>query len=173
MKKMAFSILDKLMRTSDKKSSLIALNQVFKVSIPFNAPHGFSIEEISQEKIKISIPNRKLNHNHLGGIHACAMATLGEFCAGLWLSKNLGLSKYRLILAELNVKYHYQGRTDLMGECNAKDLELSTIESALETEGKTIIPLITEIHDKNSMHVATVTSTWQVKSWDKVQTRGV
>lgn len=173
MKKMAFTILDKLMRTSDKKSSLIALNQVFKISIPFNAPHGFSIEEISTERIKISIPNRKLNHNHLGGIHACAMATLGEYCAGLWISKNLGLSKYRLILAELNVKYHYQGRTELIGECNASNLDLASIEATLQDEGKTIIPLITEIHDKNSMHVATVTSTWQVKSWDKVQTKAL
>lgn len=171
MKKTAFNIMDKLMTSSNKKSSLIALNQIFKVAIPFNVPHGFTIEEISTEKIKISLPNRKLNHNHLGGIHACAMATLGEFCAGLWLSKNLGLSKYRLILAELNVKYHYQGRTNLMGECNAKDLDLNSIEALLQTEGKTTIPLVTEIHDKNSIHIATVTSTWQVKSWDKVQTK--
>lgn len=171
MKQTAFNIMDKLMTSSNKKSSLIALNQIFKVAIPFNVPHGFTIEEISSEKIKISIPNRKLNHNHLGGIHACAMATLGEFCAGLWLSKNLGLSKYRLILAELNVKYHYQGRTNLMGECNAKDLDLNSIETLLQSLGKTTIPLITEIHDKNSIHIATVTSTWQVKSWDKVQTK--
>ncbi len=171
MKKMAFSLMDKLMRTSDKKSSLLALNQIFKVSIPFNAPHGFNIEEISTDKIKISIPNRKLNHNHLSGIHACAMATLGEFCAGLWLTKNLGISQYRLILAELNVKYHYQGRTKLMGECSLKDFDLTSIQKTLEVEGKTTIPLITEIHDKNLMHVATVTSTWQIKSWDKVKTK--
>lgn len=171
MKKMAFSVMDKLLQSSEKKTSLIALNQIFKLSIPFNAPHGFKIEEVSSAQTKISIPNRKLNHNHLSGIHACAMATLGEFCAGLWLCKTLGISHYRFILAELNVKYHYQGRTDLVGICSSTAHTLETIKSTLESEGKTIIPLITEIHDKNAKHVATVTSTWQIKSWDKVQTK--
>lgn len=171
MKQMAYSIMDKLVKTSEKKSSLLALNQLFKVTIPFNAPHGFNIEEISKERIRISIPNRKLNHNHLGGIHACAMATLGEFCAGLWLLKSLGFSKYRLILAELNVKYHYQGRTKLIGECTNIDFDLKATETQLDAAGKIIVPLITEIHDQNHKHIATVTSTWQVKSWDKVKTK--
>ncbi len=170
MKQMAFSLMDKLLSTADKKSSLIALNQIFKLSIPFNAPHGFKIEEVTESHTKISIPNRKLNHNHLGGIHACAMATLGEFCAGLWLCKNLGISKYRLILSELNVKYHYQGRANLIGTCTSS-ANASEIELKITNEGKTLVPLITEIHDKNANHIATVTSTWQVKSWKDVQTK--
>jgi len=171
MKNIGFKLLDKFIKTSDKATSMIALNQIFKVSIPFNAPHGFSIEEISDEQIKISIPNRKLNHNHLGGIHACAMATLGEFCAGLSLLKNLGVTEYRLILSELNVKYHYQGRTKLMGVCSMKNIKIDEIKALLENEAKTNVPLITEIHDKDNNHVATVTSNWQVKSWDKVKTK--
>jgi acyl-coenzyme A thioesterase PaaI-like protein len=80
--KFAFNLIDKLLK-SESKTSLMALNKVLTIGIPFNAPHGFKIKEISNDQVLIHLPNRKLNHNHLSGIHACAMATVGEYCAGM------------------------------------------------------------------------------------------
>jgi acyl-coenzyme A thioesterase PaaI-like protein len=86
--KLAYKLIDKLMEKSTKLN-LMALDKVLTLGIPFNAPHGFTIKEISSDQVRVSLPNRKLNHNHIGGIHACAMATVGEYCAGCCLWRKL------------------------------------------------------------------------------------
>jgi acyl-coenzyme A thioesterase PaaI-like protein len=168
--KFAFNLIDKLI-TNPTLTNLMALNKVLMIGIPFNAPHGFKIKEISDEQVLITLPNRKLNHNHLGGIHACAMATVGEYCAGMSLLKSFGSTQYRLILADLHVKYTYQGRTDLLGSCSVKQIDKEGIKKVLETEGKYLQKLETIIKEKSGKEVAVVTTTWQLKSWDQVKTK--
>ncbi|HXH29744.1 MAG TPA: DUF4442 domain-containing protein [Bacteriovoracaceae bacterium] len=168
--KLAFSLIDKLL-ANPTPLNLLALNKILTFGIPFNAPHGFKIKELSAQRVVISLPNRKLNHNHLGGVHACAMATVGEFCAGMSLLTAFGISKYRLILSELHVEFTYQGRTDLEGTCLASQIDQSSLRSALEQTGKHTQELKTHILDKNSKQVAVVTTKWQLKSWDQVSTK--
>ena len=168
--KFAYNLIDKLI-ANPTTTNLMALNKVMAIGIPFNAPHGFKIKEINDDVIRISLPNRKLNHNHLGGVHACAMATVGEYCAGMSLLKSFGISKYRLILSDLHVKYTYQGRMDLEGSCSPRQIEQEEVKKALDAEGKYLQTLQTLIRDKNGKEVATVTTTWQLKSWDQVKTK--
>lgn len=167
---LGYKLIDKLI-ASPGELNLIALDKVLKVGIPFNAPHGFKIVELSADIVRITLPNRKLNHNHIGGIHACAMATVGEFCAGLSLLQSFGISQYRLIMSEMNVKYSYQGRVDLEGTCSPHQIDQAAIHAALKDEGKYSQTLITKIQDKNGKEVAVVTTTWQLKPWDSVKTK--
>jgi acyl-coenzyme A thioesterase PaaI-like protein len=150
---------------------LSILDKALKIIIPFNAPHGFKLKTLSADEVVISLSNKKLNHNHLGGIHACAIATLGEYCAGIALLKCLGINKYRLILAELNVKYTYQGRADLEGVCSIHQIDLDKIKIALNNSDKYLQELKTNIKDIHGKEVALVTSLWQLKDWEKVKTK--
>lgn len=168
--KLAFTLIDKLI-ANPTKPNLMALNKVLTLGIPFNAPHGFKIRSISSDAVIITAPNRKLNHNHLGGIHACAIATIGEFCAGVALLSSFGISKYRLILSELHVKYSYQGRSELEGICSPHQIKAEKLTVALESEGKHYQTLKTIIRDKLGKEVAIVTTTWQLKAWEQVKTK--
>lgn len=165
--KFAFKIIDKLL-ANPSSTNLMALNKVLTLGIPFNAPHGFKIKELSDDAVLITLPNRKLNHNHLGGVHACAMATVGEYCAGMALLKSFGISQYRLILSDLNVKYTYQGRTDLEGVCSPRQIDQAAVKKELDADGKYSQKLETIIRDKNGKEVALVTTVWQLKAWEKV-----
>jgi acyl-coenzyme A thioesterase PaaI-like protein len=168
--KIAFNFIDKLI-ANPTAVNLMALNKILTLGIPFNAPHGFKIKRLDEDGVIIALPNRKLNHNHLGGIHACAMATVGEFCAGMSLLSCFGISKYRLILSDLHVKYTYQGRSDLEGICSPHQINKEKVIQGLETEGKHFQELQTLIRDLNGKEVAIVTTTWQLKSWDQVKTK--
>lgn len=169
--KLGYKLIDKLME-NPTKLNLIALDKVLTLGIPFNAPHGFTIKEISPEQVRVSLPNRKLNHNHIGGVHACAMATVGEYCAGLSLLSSFGISKYRLIMSELTVTYTWQGRTDLEGICSPKAIDVEAVKASLG-EGKTYSqPLETIIQEaKSGKEVARVKTTWQLKPWGNVKTQ--
>ncbi len=169
--KAVYKIIDKLL-ANPNPINLIALDKVLRIGIPFNAPHGFKIKTLNRDAVIISLPNRKLNHNHIGGIHACAMATVGEYCAGMSLLTSFGISKYRLILSELNVKYTYQGRVDLEGICYPNQIDVDAVTRGLETEGKYLQPLKTIIRDLNGKEVAEVMTVWQLKNWEQVKTKG-
>ena len=168
--KFAFKIIDKLLN-NPTSTNLMALNKVLTLGIPFNAPHGFKIKELSEDAVLITLPNRKLNHNHLGGVHACAMATVGEYCAGMSLLKSFGISQYRLILSDLHVKYTYQGRTDLEGVCSPRQIDKEAVKKVLDADGKYLQKLETIIRDKNGKEVALVTTVWQLKAWEQVKTK--
>ena len=161
-------IMEGLLKRDDKLSRL-ALDNLLRVVIPFNTPHGFSFKKLSDEEVQISLPNFKLNHNHLGGIHACAIATLGEFCAGMTLVKHLGLSRYRFILSELSVKYHLQGRTGLTGVAKMSRERIDEIKQLLTEQEKVLVEHNTEILNRHGEKVADVKTVWQLKDWNKVQ----
>lgn len=169
--KAVYKIIDKLL-ANPTTINLMALDKVLRIGIPFNAPHGFKIKNLGPDAVIISLPNRKLNHNHIGGVHACAMATVGEYCAGMALLSSFGISKYRLILSELNVKYTYQGRVDLEGICYPNQIDVEAVKSGLEKENKYLQPLKTIIRDLNGKEVAEVTTVWQLKNWEHVKTKG-
>lgn len=168
--KAAFKLIDKLLSESHRPMNVMALDKVLTFGIPFNAPHGFKIQSIDEHEIVIKLPNRKLNHNHLGGIHACAIATLGEFCGGLGLLKSFGISKYRLIMSELRAEYKYQGRKALTGRSQIQ-FDKEKIQNDIDTTGKSTQTVSTTIYDSDSQVVAIVTTTWQIKKWNLVKTK--
>mgnify|MGYP000045608593 CR=1 FL=1 len=167
---LGYKIIDGFL-ASPTRGNLFLLNRVLALSIPFNAPHGFKIKKLNQDAVVISLPNRKLNHNHLGGVHACAIATVGEFCAGMSILALFGISKYRLILSELNAKYTYQGRSDLEGICLPTQMDKEAIEKSLLENEKHLQTLQTIIRDTNGKEVASVTTIWQLKPWEMVKTK--
>lgn len=168
--KTAFKIIDKLL-ANPTPVNLMALDKVLRFGIPFNAPHGFKIKKLNDDEVSISLPNMKLNHNHIGGVHACAMATVGEYAAGMSLLKSFGISKYRLILSELHVKYTYQGRVTLEGVCSPRQINVEAVAKGLEESGKYLQELKTIIRDLNGKEVAEVTTVWQLKNWEQVKTK--
>lgn len=168
--KALYKMMDNLL-ANPTRMNLIALDKLLRFGIPFNAPHGFKIKSLSRDGVLITLPNRKLNHNHLGGIHACAMATVGEYCAGMSLLTSFGISKYRLIMSEMNVKYTYQGRVDLEGFCSPSQIDVDKVSEGLEKEGKYSQTLTTIIREKDGREVAQVTTTWQLKNWEQVKTK--
>ncbi|MEN8839188.1 MAG: DUF4442 domain-containing protein [Flavobacteriales bacterium] len=139
--------------------------------IPFNKPHGIKISQITDDSFSTIIPKRKVNHNHIKGIHACGMATCAEFCTGLVLLYKLGMKDYRLIMESLEIKFHYQAKSDVTAHYEFLDSEVKEIKSILEKEGVTYKKCEVKLHDAQKNHVATCYTNWQIKDWKKVRTK--
>lgn len=163
--------LDSMMRklVQEQKPYQVALvSKALNFLVPFNSPHKFKVIRIDQSKVVTEIPYKKINLNHVKGIHACAIATLGEICAGLSIIRDFGFSKYRFILAELKVDYLYQGKTALTGVVEMPNSLKESVQEELYSSGISKITLMTLITDQNNNEVAKVYSTWQLKDWKKV-----
>lgn len=148
------------------------LNSGLNRMVPFNKPHRFKIVEISDHHLKILVPYRRSNFNHIKGIHACALATVSEFTTGFLLLSRLDPKKYRLIMQNLNMQYHYQAKMNSYGTFFISEEWLDElIYQPLETSKKVTVDCEVKIHDKEGNHISTGIVTWQIKSWEEVKTK--
>lgn len=140
--------------------------------VPFNAPHGFKITSVSKRQLRVMLPFKKRNLNHLRGIHACALATLAEVTSGFLMVINLNPKKYRIILHRLEMEYHFQAKSAVHAQF---EIDKSWFEQAvihpLKSAEKIMMPLEVKIYDASENHVATGTALWQIKDWQKVKTK--
>ncbi len=161
-------ITDYLLRKSYDKFALQSLNKLLNLAIPFNIPHKFKYIELSDYKAIIEIPYSKLNQNHLGGIHACAIATLGEYPAGLIILKHFGIANYRIIMKDLKVDYIKQAKESLRGQADLTIEDVEVIKEELREKNQSNINMITNIMNSHDEVIAIVQTTWQLKNWKDV-----
>jgi len=107
---MKIDIFKKLQKIPNEKARFKLLDKIMDFSIPFNRGLGFKIISLSSKKVVVQSPPKKTRQNHIKGAHACALAVLGEYPAGLLLAQKYSPENYRLIMAELKVEYKKQGR---------------------------------------------------------------
>ena len=159
-------------KARSSKGWLNVLNLLLSRVIPFNRPHGFGIEFISADKVRTKCTYKKANFNHIRGIHACAIATIAEFSAGFLLLTRLDPAKYRLIMSDLSVDYHYQAKDDIFSESiiTSEQYEKDIIIPLQGSESVTLT-MQSRVYDIKKNDIALAHTTWQVKRWDKVKTK--
>lgn len=151
---------------------LWVLNMTHSYRVPFNGPHGFRIVVFSDQHLKVLLPYRRRNLNHIRGLHACALATVSEFTTGFLLLSRLDPSKYRMIMQRIEVDYHYQGKMDAFAEFAVTEEWLKeSILAPLTSADAVVVPCIVKIHDSQGNHLTTGKVFWQFKNWSKVRTR--
>lgn len=140
--------------------------------IPFNRPHGFTIEKLGDDFLQIRLPYRRSNFNHIKGLHACALATLAEFTTGFMLVQKLDARKYRLIMKKLEMMYHFQGKSDAFARFEITDnwLDDNVIKPLQNQEAVEVICEV-PVYDIQRNHLATGKVCWHIKPWHAVKTK--
>lgn len=168
-----FNYLPKLIenaRNSDRW--LIVLNRMMRLLIPFNGPHGVKIIEIGLNRVRTTAPYQRKNFNHVRSVHACAIATIGEFSAGLLLISRLDPTRYRLIMANLEIDYLFQAKEDIIAETALDETILQEdILAPLREKSTSFKTLETLVTTGNGRKIARIRTRWQIKDWSKVRTR--
>jgi acyl-coenzyme A thioesterase PaaI-like protein len=161
-----------LVRAQKSKFWLWVLNKALHRLIPFNAPHNIRLVEIGEQGVKSMIPYKRLNLNHIKGIHACGLATVAEFTSGLVLLRNLNPADYRLIMESIEVKYHFQAKSSAIASFEiTKERVQNEIIEPLKTEDAVFVRCEIPVHDADQNLLCTVYTNWQIKSWKKVKTK--
>lgn len=150
----------------------LVLNRMLSRMIPFNRPHGFAIAELGDDYLKVRLPYRRNNFNHIKGLHACALATLAEFTTGFMLIRKLDARKYRLIMKKLEMSYHYQGKSDATARFEVTESWLNEkVFRPLQTNEAVEVLCEVMLYDAEQNHLATGSVCWHVKPWSAVRTK--
>lgn len=159
-----------LEKAKTSRFQLWKLNFILARGIPFNNPHSIKIAEITDSSLKVHLPYKRANWNHLRGLHACALATAAEFASGIFLLSKLG-DGYRIIMKSLHLDYVYQGKMDAHAHFSLPQAEIEAkVLQPLAGQESILLPCTIPVHDVQGNLLCTAVANWQVKSWSKVKT---
>ncbi|HBS19400.1 MAG TPA: hypothetical protein DEA66_01025 [Flavobacteriales bacterium] len=132
--------------------------------IPFNRPHRLKVQSLSDDACEVTLPWRRRNLNHVGTMHACAMATVAEYASGLCVLSAMGVGKVRLVMAELKMQYGRRAETACVARATMSAEVLADVQAKLEQAGRGTFDLHSVVRDAHGEVVAEAHITWHVKS---------
>jgi acyl-coenzyme A thioesterase PaaI-like protein len=148
-----------------RKFSMLALGFIS----PFNSHLKGKLKAWGKNKVKIELACHRGVKNHVGSIHAGALFTLGETCAGLIIIRNFSFKEHRPLMSEVSVVYDKQALEGVTGVCEVTAGVLDKAKATLKKGEIPFIPMKTLIFNGKGQKIAEVNTKWQVKPWKKVK----
>lgn len=138
---------------------------------PFNAHLRAKMLRWDDHHCAILLKRRRGVRNHVAAIHAGALFTLGETCAGLVIIRNFPFEGFRPLMSGVRVSYFKQGRDDVTGEAHIPPETIAAMHDMCRKDEIPTVEVVTDIYDHARLHIASVTTVWQVKPWKDVRSR--
>ena len=125
---------------------------LFGAMVPYSGSIGATVLALEPGHAKLALRDRRAVRNHLGSIHAIALANLGELTSGLAMTTALPAG-VRGIVVRIECAYGKKARGSLVGEARVTVPEVS---------GDTDHEVRAEISDASGAVVATVRVHWRL-----------
>ena len=132
--------------------------------IPFNRPHRLTVLSLSHERCEVALPFRRRNLNHVGTMHACALATAAEYASGLCVLSAFGVGRVRLVMANLQISYSRRGDSSCIAEAELPSEMLQNVQTQLNDQGRCAFELYSVVRDAADEVVAEAQITWHLKA---------
>lgn len=152
---------NRLSKTAAKLQNLpefmrsFAMSKAFGGVIKYAGHSGVRFEKLSQNECVVSIKNKKKVQNHIGGIHAAAMALLAETATGFVFGMNVPDSKLPLI-KKMNIDYVKRSSGDMRAVATLTDEQIKKIQT--EEKGEVIVSV--RITDEANIEPINAEMTW-------------
>ena len=123
--------------------------------VPLVGTAKLRFDEISHERVVVSIRNRRKVQNHIKGVHAAAMALLAETATGFCVGMNLPDDKLPLIKT-MKIDYVRRSQGDMVAEASLRPEQIQQILS--QDKGEVVVPVV--IKDESGEQPIQAEMTW-------------
>ena len=120
--------------------------------IPYTGTIGARVLSLRPGEATVALDDRRRVRNHLGSIHAIAIANVGEFTTGLAMLTAAGPGM-RTILKSLRVEYLKKARGTIIAKAK---------QPAITVSENTSVTVVAELSNAKGDIVARVEALWQV-----------
>ena len=135
--------------------------QLVKRMIPYTGSVSPRVEILEPGYAKISITQRRRLEQHLGSIHAIALANVAEFASGAAMTTALPAG-YRGIVTKMSIEYFKKARGKITAESRTRLPELS---KNFECE------VTSELTNEKGELVARATAWWRIGPVERLKSR--
>lgn len=154
-----FTKILKAVQFLPKSTQSFVLTKAFSKIVPYVGTTGIVYEEVSPNKLVVSLENKKAVQNHIGSVHAVAVTLLAETATGFVLAMNLPSDRVLLVKSyEVNF-YRPVKKGQIAAIATLSDEQRQYI---LDTpKGEMVIPCVIEDRNSDSDRAPiTVDMTW-------------
>jgi len=139
-------------RLGGRPGGRLLFSLAFGWMVPYSGTIRARIRRLQPGDAVVELLDRRRVRNHLGSIHAIALANLGEMATGLALNTALPPDA-RAILVSLDVRYVKKARGRLTALCRCPTPQVDDDRD---------VEVACEIRDPSEEVVTTVRATWRV-----------
>lgn len=140
-------------RLSPRPGGAWAFSRLLRRMVPYSGSIHPSVLALEPGHAVVELRDRRAVRNHLGSVHAIALANLGELASGLAMTSAMSPS-VRAIVTRLEIQYHKKARGTLIAEGRADPPK--TVSEPLD------LNVVAEIKDEAGDVVSTVTVLWRL-----------
>lgn len=115
------------------------ISRVFGRVVPYVGTSGITYEELTPQRVVVSIRNKRPVQNHIKGVHAAAMALLAETATGFVVGMNLPDDKLPLIKS-LKVDYLKRTQGDMRAVASLTAEQVEMIRTT--PKGEVLVPVV-------------------------------
>lgn len=149
------SKLTQLSQFLPKKARNFALSKAFGKIVPFVGTAGLVYEEVTPNKVVVSIKNARHVQNHIKGVHAVAMALIAETATGFVTSLNVPDDRIVLVKS-MTVNFKRPSKGDMQAVATLTDDNRQFILD--NPKGELLIPCV--VTDSTSKEPVQVEMIW-------------
>lgn len=131
------------------------MSKAFGGKIKYAGHSGIRFEALSNKQCIVSIKNKKKIQNHIGGVHAAAMALLAETATGFVFGMNVPDSSLPLI-KKMDIDYVKRSTGDMRAVATLTDEQIEMINT--QEKGEIIVPVV--ITDEANVEPIKANMTW-------------
>jgi uncharacterized protein (TIGR00369 family) len=132
-----------------------AMSKAFGNAIKYAGHSGIRFQALTANECVISIKNKKKVRNHIGGVHAAAMALLAETATGFVFAMNIPDNRLPLI-KKMDIDYVKRSTGDMRAVASLTDEQIQIINN--NDKGEIIVPVI--ITDEANVEPIKANMTW-------------
>ena len=111
--------------------------------VPMAGVAGLCFEELSEERVVVSVRNRRRVQNHIKGVHAAGMALLAETATGFCVGMNVPDDKLPLIKS-MHVDYLRRAQGGLRAEAHLTSEQRESIRTQEKGEVQVAVTITDE-----------------------------
>lgn len=132
-----------------------AFSVVFGAAVKFFGTASLRFEEVGPERTVVFIKNRRKVQNHIGGVHAVAMALIAESATGSLVGLNLGGESIPVIKT-MTVNYLKRAKGDMRAEAWLTPEQIELIKTTPKGE----VDVACKVTDAEGKEPITVQMVW-------------
>lgn len=132
-----------------------ALTRLFNTVVPYTGTSGVLVHKLTARECIVEIKNKRRARNHIGSIHAVAMALIAETATGYPVAMSLS-DKCVPVIKTLNMEYQKRIHGALTAHAKLSDEQIQ----AIKTQDKGEVTVAVTLTDESGREPVQATMTW-------------
>ncbi len=133
------------------------VRELVEHGIPFLRKVVVRVDEAEGGRARLHLPYDRSNDNYVGTVHAAALFSLGETCAGVAAGTAFDLRRVRMLARQASIEYLKPVTTDIVGTAEIPPEIIASAGEKIEREGRATLPIHVTMTAAGSQLVARMT----------------